>query len=134
MLNLLRARQQPSFHVLIPASETNKKLCKTLLSSFVLNYPSPTLINFKEVFTGDGWDKGAHAGKIKGVYDFLSKDKKVRGYDVWFRLPPEVMVKRYHTLIHEANESNMAQSFKKDHGKEIISERFRSTHNGHLWS
>ena len=112
-LNLLRARQQPSFHILIPASETNEKLCKTLLSSFLLNYPSPTLINFGEVFTGDSWDKGSHAGKIKGVYDFLNKDKKVRdddlvlvidGYDVWFQLPPEVMVKRYHILIHETNQ------------------------------
>ena len=112
-LNLLKARQQRSFHVLIPASETNEKLCKTLLSSSLLNYPSPTLINFEEVFTGDSWDKGTHAGKIKGVYDFLNKDKKVRdddlvlvidGYDVWFQLPPEIMVKRYHMLIHEANQ------------------------------
>lgn len=107
------ALRGPSFHVLIPASETNDKLCKTLLSAFVLNYPPPTLINFGQVFTGDSWDKGSHAGKIKGVYDFLIKDEKVHdddlvliidGYDVWFQLTPEVLVKRYHKLIHDANQ------------------------------
>ena len=107
------ALREPSFHVLIPASETNEKLCKTLLSGFILNYPPPTLINFGQVFTGDNWDKGSHAGKIKGVYDFLSKDKKVYdddlvlvidGYDVWFQLPPEVLVQRYHKIIRDANQ------------------------------
>lgn len=118
------AMGEPSFHVLIPASETNDMLCKTLLSAFVLNYPPPTLINFGKVFTGDGWDQGTHAGKIKGVYDFLRKDKKVHdddlvlvidGYDVWFQLPPEVMVKRYHKLIQDTN-----QRLRKQYG--IISE------------
>ena len=114
------ALREPSFHVLIPASETNDKLCKTLLSAFVLNYPPPTLINFGQVFTGDNWDKGSHAGKIKGVYDFLNEDQKVHdddlilvidGYDVWFQLPPEVLVRRYHKLIHDAN-----QKLRKEYG------------------
>ena len=102
-----------SLHLLIPASKSNENLCKTLLSSFVLNYPSPTLINFGEVFTGTNWDNGSHAGKINGVYNFLSNDKKVRdddlvliidGYDVWFQLPPEVLVKRYLNVVRIANE------------------------------
>ncbi|MCJ1371421.1 hypothetical protein MMC20_002636 [Loxospora ochrophaea] len=102
----------PSFHVLIPASETNENLCKTLLSSFLLNYPPPTLINFEKIFTGDNWDKGSHAGKIQGVYDYLSNTKNVRdddlvlvidGYDVWFQLPPEVLIKRYHAVVRQAD-------------------------------
>ncbi|MCJ1398500.1 hypothetical protein MMC11_001700 [Xylographa trunciseda] len=101
-----------SFHVLIPASASNDKLCKTLISSFLLNFPPPTLVNFGEIFTGDNWDNGTHAGKIKGVYNFLSESSQVHdddlvliidGYDVWFQLPPEVLVKRYHTLIQDAN-------------------------------
>ena len=114
----IATERSPQLHVLIPASETNDRLCKTLLSSFLLNYPSPTLINFGKVFTGDTWDKGSHAGKIGGVYDFLSKDEKVYdgdlvlvidGYDVWFQLPPEVLVKRYITLIRAANKRLQTQ-------------------------
>lgn len=102
----------PSFHVLLPATETSDKLCKTLLSAFVLNYPPPTLINYGEVYTGDGWDNGTHAAKINGVYNFLSQSSKIRdddlvlvvdGYDVWFQLPPEVLVKRYHKIMRDTN-------------------------------
>lgn len=103
----------PAFHLIIPASESNSELCKTLLSSFILSYPPPTLVNYGKVFNGAGWDKGSHAGKIRGVYDFLSDKKKVKdddlvlvvdGYDVWFQLPPEVMIRRYHSMVLEANE------------------------------
>ena len=106
-------KTNPAFHLIIPASESNPELCKTLLSSFILSYPSATLINYGKVFEGAGWDKGTHAGKIRGVYDFLDNKKEVKdddlvliidGYDVWFQLPPEVMIKRYHAMVLEANE------------------------------
>ena len=106
-------KTSPSFHLLIPASKKNPNLCKTLLSSFLLNYPSPTLINYGKVFDESKWGKGSHTGKIRGVYEFLSDDKKVKdddlvliidGYDVWFQLPPQILIERYYTLISEANE------------------------------
>ena len=105
-------KTSPAFHLVIPASESNPKLCKTLLSSFLLGYPSATLVNHGKAFEGAGWDKGSHAGKIRGVYDFLSR-KEVKdddlvlvidGYDVWFQLPPEIMIRRYQALVKEANE------------------------------
>ncbi|KAL8784787.1 MAG: hypothetical protein Q9213_003767 [Squamulea squamosa] len=105
-------KTNPSFHLLIPATEPNSNFCKTLLSTFVLAYPPPTLINYGKKFHGDNWDKGSHAGKIRGVYDYLSNEQKVKdedmvlivdGYDVWFQLPPVIMIKRYQQLINEAN-------------------------------
>jgi len=105
-------KTNPAFHLLIPATESNPELCKTLLSSFLLSYPSPTLVNFGKEFHGDNWDKGTHAAKIRGISDFLSDKSKVKdddlvlivdGYDVWFQLPPEVMIRRYHAMIVEAN-------------------------------
>lgn len=105
-------KTNPSFHLLIPASQSNANLCKTLLSSFVLSYPPPTLINYGKVFDGEGWDKGTHTGKIKGTYDYLSTAEHVKdddlvliidGYDVWFQLPPEVMIRRYHMILNAAN-------------------------------
>ena len=103
----------PSFHLLIPASQSNPNLCKTLLSAFVLSYPSPTLINFGKVFNEDVWGEGSHVGKIRGVYNFLNDGKKAKdddlvmitdGYDVWFQLPPEVLIERYHAINKEANQ------------------------------
>ena len=105
-------KTNPAFHLIIPASEPKPDLCKTLLSSFVLGYPSPTLVNYGKVFEGAGWDKGSHAGKIRGVYDFLN-NKQVKdddlvliidGYDVWFQLPPEILIRRYHAGVLEVNE------------------------------
>ncbi|KAI9876191.1 MAG: hypothetical protein M1830_007058, partial [Pleopsidium flavum] len=103
----------PSFHLLIPASETNANLCKTILSAFILNYPPPTLINFGKTFSGESWDNGTHTGKIRGIYNFLMDEKQVDdqdlvlvidGYDVWFQLPPEVMIRRYHSIVRSAGE------------------------------
>ena len=105
-------KTNPSFHLLIPASQSNSNLCKTLLSSFVLGYPSPTLINYRKVFEGDRWDNGTHVAKIRGVYDYLNNGAKMEdddlvliidGYDVWFQLPPEILITRYHSMLVEAN-------------------------------
>ncbi|KAL8712674.1 MAG: hypothetical protein Q9220_003206 [cf. Caloplaca sp. 1 TL-2023] len=105
-------KTNPSFHLLVPASESNPDLCKTLLTSFVLAYPPPTLVNYGKKFEGGNWDKGSHTGKIRGVYDYLKNNKNmadedmvliVDGYDVWFQLPPIIMIKRYQQLIEAAN-------------------------------
>jgi len=105
-------KTNPSFHLLIPVSQSNANLCKTLLSSFVLGYPPPTLVNYGKVFVGEGWDKGTHTGKIKGTYDYLNTARHIKdddlvlivdGYDVWFQLPPEVMIRRYHKILDAAS-------------------------------
>jgi len=99
--------------LVIPASEANANLCKTILSAFILNYPAPTLINYGKTFTGDSWDKGTHTGKIRGIYDFLMDAKHIGdqdlvliidGYDVWFQLPPEVLIERYNSITRRANQ------------------------------
>lgn len=104
----------PSFHLLIPATHSNSNLCKTLLSSFVLGYPSPTLINYGKKFdVQSDMSNGTHIGKVRGVYDFLNDEKKVKdddlvlivdGYDIWFQLPPRIMIERYYMMMDEANE------------------------------
>lgn len=127
-------KTNPSFHLLIPASESNSNLCKTLLSSFALAYPPPTLVNYGKKFDGEGWDKGSHAGKIRGVYDYLMDKEKVKdedmvliidGYDVWFQLPPVIMIKRYHQLINEANSRlrrRYGTELKSTEGMEVATE------------
>ena len=106
-------KTSPSLHLLIPASRSNPDLCKTLLSAFVLGYPAPTLINWGKKY-GDSEEDWAisHTAKIRGVYNYLNDQKKVKeddlvmivdGYDVWFQLPPQIMVARYLEMVAEAN-------------------------------
>ncbi|KAI9674095.1 MAG: hypothetical protein M1817_001913 [Caeruleum heppii] len=108
----------PSFLLLVPASQTNPNLCKTLLSAFILDYPTPTLINFNKSFNEGGWDNGTHIGKIRGVLEYLSHSSGTRdddvvlvvdGYDVWFQLPPELMLSRFHRALREANARSVKQ-------------------------
>ena len=116
----LDGQRHPNIHLLIPASETNVNLCKTLISAFLLRYPPPTLINYGKFFDATSWDKGSHTGKIRGVLDYLSGNSQVRdddlvliidGYDVWFQLPPELLVARYHRLVQ-----NAGKRLRKDYG------------------
>ena len=106
-------KTSPSFHLLIPASDPNTDLCKTLLSAFILGYPAPTLLNWGKRYGDLEEDRiASHTAKIRGVYDFLSDERQVKdddlvliidGYDVWFQLPPQIMLSRYHEMIAEAN-------------------------------
>lgn len=106
-------KTSPSLHLLIPASQSNPDLCKTLLSAFVLGYPAPTLINWGKKY-GDSEEEWAigHTAKIRGVYNYLNDPSKVKeddlvmvidGYDVWFQLPPQILISRYHEMVAEAN-------------------------------
>lgn len=83
-----------------------------MLSAIVLNYPPPTLINFNKPFRLAHWDQISRSGKIRGIYDYLSKNDKVyeddlvlvvNGQHVWFQLPPEVLIKRFHRILKGAN-------------------------------
>lgn len=113
-----KASGHTPLHLLIPASEKNSGLCKTLLSASLLNYPTPTLINFNKTFDGDGPGKGSHTGKIRGIHDYLAYDTKLKpddtvlivdGYDVWFQLPPEVLLRRYRQMLERSNDRLMKE-------------------------
>jgi hypothetical protein len=55
----------------------NTNLCKTLVSAAVLNYPPPTLINYKR----EKIDARQGADIVKGIYNFLL-GKEVRPSDL----------------------------------------------------
>ncbi len=101
------------FHLVIPATEKDPRLCKTLLSALILDYPPPTLVNFNRTFRKGSPYRDTHLSKIRGILDFLSNARIVKpddlvlvvdGYDVWFQLPPELLFKRYHHMVSTANE------------------------------
>ncbi|PIA93040.1 hypothetical protein CB0940_04800 [Cercospora beticola] len=99
-------------HLLIPATSTNSELCKLLLSAQILGYPTPVLINYGDHEATDGYVQ--HLAKVEGILRYLEKLEAsdeyqedlvliIDGYDIWFQLRPDVLLKRFFAINAAAN-------------------------------
>ncbi|RDA89063.1 hypothetical protein CP532_2228 [Ophiocordyceps camponoti-leonardi (nom. inval.)] len=100
-------------HEEVTHSEVN--LCKTILTLTLLGYPSVEIVAWggkddDAILRGGG----SHNAKITSVLDFVNDEGRrnkagfedelilmVDGYDVWFQLPPEVLIARYHSILQD---------------------------------
>lgn len=111
--------------MVIPASHTDSNLCKSVISSAVLGYPAPVLVNWDQKYEDEHLlFGGAHLAKITGVLLYLDsllnankKDENdlvmvIDGFDVWYQLRPNVMIERYLEINKAAN-----LRLKEEHGK-----------------
>ncbi len=99
--------------LVVPASQSDVNLCKTLLSAAALNYPTPILINWQKTYDDPNLTAGgSHIAKIGGVLDYLKSLSPqmdeglvvlIDGYDVWFQLRPSVLIERYYDINKRAN-------------------------------
>ncbi|KAF2152158.1 hypothetical protein K461DRAFT_322248 [Myriangium duriaei CBS 260.36] len=91
-------------HLLVPATSSNENLCRLFLSAFAPSYPTPVLINWAAPESPDKFVQ--HVAKVQGISDYLAKLQRagkhkddlvliLDGYDVWFQLGPDVLLKRY---------------------------------------
>lgn len=110
------------FVVVVPADSPGPDLCKVITSAIAIGYPSPIIVNWGKDFHKGGSGFGSsHLGKIMGTLEYLDgvtgesghDDDKLRdddlvlivdAYDIWFQLPPEVLIRRYHQNNQLANE------------------------------
>jgi hypothetical protein len=105
-------------HLLVPANRADARMCRTLTSALINDYPSPTIINW-ETQEGDdsmnGYDMTT--GKNWGVLKYLRNlpaeaDQDlvimVDAYDVIFQLPLNITLQRYEAVNTQAN-SRLAQ-------------------------
>lgn len=100
-------------HLLVPASKPDVNLCRTVLSAAVLNYSTPTLINWGKEFHNDSLSSGgSHLAKISGVLHYLREVGKdsdddlvmiIDAYDVWLQLRPDILLSRYYAANARAN-------------------------------
>lgn len=97
-------------HLLIPATSSNAGLCRLLFSAAILNYPVPTLINWGTA--EDANEFVQHIAKVNKILDYLKGFPKkndadlvliVDGYDVWFQLGADVLIRRYFAINKAAN-------------------------------
>lgn len=114
-------------HLLVPATSTNPELCKLLLSAQILGYPTPVLINYGDHEAKDGYVQ--HLAKVGGILNYLegleSSDEYMEdlvliidGYDVWFQLRPDVLIKRFYAINAAANARTIQR-----YGEKVFAER-----------
>lgn len=127
--------------LVIPATSINTDVCRLILSSHLLQYPPPVLVNWNRTY--DGWGmQGSHLAKPKGIFEYLealpaaaSNDLVivVDGLDTWFQLKPDTLITRYHEMTRRANDRIVQQLgpylVEKN---DIQSKVFFSTQN-HCW-
>lgn len=103
----------------MPADAPHLSLCKSVMSSVALGYPLPILLNWKGEFNRPEWHlAGSHIAKLESLHaaiealladpnDIAHDDDLavlVDSYDIWFQLPPSVLIQRYHQLNKEADQ------------------------------
>lgn len=87
------------------------------MSAVAMGYPSPILLNWNREYNRPTWQfAGSHIAKLEGflggIESLLETDPDaseddvavlVDAYDVWFQLPPSVLLERFHQLNREAD-------------------------------
>lgn len=107
--------------VFMSADSPHINLCKSAMSAVALGYPAPILLNWGGEFYPKEWYlAGSHIAKLESllsvIEDLLARAEGedsdahdhdlavlVGAHDVWFQLPPSVLIQRYHQLNREAD-------------------------------
>lgn len=90
------------------------------MSAVALGYPLPTLLNWGGEFDRPEWHfAGSHIAKLESlsavIEELLENDADaheddialmIDAYDLWFQLPPSVLIQRFNQLNAEADERN----------------------------
>ncbi|KAF5540842.1 hypothetical protein FMEXI_8339 [Fusarium mexicanum] len=124
--------QDRRFALIVPSTNPSPNLCRTVFSAMALGYPSPVIINWGLNYRDiSHWRLGKNLPKIVGFVNYLDSvmhpsaaaEEKlfdddivlmVDAYDVWFQLPAQVLLSRYHEINRRANERLRKQWKRKD--------------------
>ncbi|KAF4342459.1 hypothetical protein FBEOM_3608 [Fusarium beomiforme] len=110
------------FALIVPCTKPSPNMCKNIFSALALGFPSPIIINWGVNYQDiSHWHFGKALPKIIGFVDYLdsvmhpnatASEKleeddivlMVDAFDVWFQLPAQVLLSRYHDINRRANE------------------------------
>lgn len=99
----------PNFHLVMPFEYESSDFCKSALSAMLLNYPPPTVVQFK---SGHATSEKRHEAILNDTLHYLSNTKLVKDKDLvlivdaqqmWFQLPSDVMIEQYKRLLEDGN-------------------------------
>ncbi|KAI9712176.1 MAG: hypothetical protein M1828_001737 [Chrysothrix sp. TS-e1954] len=113
-------------HLLVPATSSNKHLCRLIASLTALDYPTPVFIHWGRPEAENPYVQ--HLAKVEGILDYLNDIEKTNGddlvlildgYDILVQLPPSLIIQRYYDVIGRANarvRDRLGQKKMEEHG------------------
>ncbi|KAH5738065.1 hypothetical protein HBI20_015160 [Parastagonospora nodorum] len=99
----------PNFHLVMPAEKDKDAFCRTTLSSMLLNYPPPTVVDLNREFKDNDQRERE---TLLGIKHYIENSKYVQDEDVvlivdgensWFQLPSDAIIKQYARVLEDAN-------------------------------
>ncbi|ODH13676.1 hypothetical protein ACO22_07019 [Paracoccidioides brasiliensis] len=102
----------PNFYLIIRGSWNDTRICRTLFTSMILNYPPPTAVYPDDSTPKEGQAEQSQLDPALVMYNYLTQSNHMKDDDVllivdndtWFQLPPEVMLQRFHEMLKRSNE------------------------------
>ncbi|KAJ5354730.1 hypothetical protein N7541_005774 [Penicillium brevicompactum] len=110
-------KPNPRLHVLVPALQGSRGVCRTITSAMILGYPPPTLIGYGSDAPG-ATEAENMVDRITRARNYLRDSKTVHdndfvlmvdGLDTIFQLPPQVLIKRFQSIIRANNQKLQAK-------------------------
>ncbi|KAJ5240087.1 hypothetical protein N7468_004706 [Penicillium chermesinum] len=104
-------KPNPQLHILLPAQRSSRGSCRTITSAMILGYPPPTLIGYGHEAHGTT-DFEQMVGRMKRTLAYLEHSRTVKdrdivllvdSEDVFFQLPPQVLVTRFQNILRKNN-------------------------------
>ncbi|KAH7007072.1 hypothetical protein EDB80DRAFT_718183 [Ilyonectria destructans] len=107
--------------VIVSATDPSPDICKFILTAIALGYPRPIIVNWGlDYHSVSKWKNGKGLIKTVGIVKYLDAalhpnahpDEKLDeddlvlmsdGSDVWFQLPPDILLARFHRSNARAN-------------------------------
>lgn len=109
-------KQNPQFHLLVHAPKITTNVCRSLLSSFLLDYPPPTLVGYRhpsnetESVATDFWLEYG----VSDIAGYLSQETRIRdddfvaivdGESTIFQLPTKALLTEFNAQTKAANDA-----------------------------
>lgn len=108
-----------NLHLLMHAPHTDVTLCKSITSSLALDYPTPRLINWGQELEAHNDNLAKFSALVKyldGLPGGRDEDLVliVDGYNTWFQLRPEVLIRRFLEVNDRATKRIQTESKSED--------------------
>ena len=110
--NRLLQQQDHMLKLVLPSSEADGELCKTVLTAAILGYPAPSMINYDASLRGPEKQSERDFQRIKMMHEYLLRHSQEADNDIvvllgspynFMQLRPEVLLSRYYRIVDEAS-------------------------------
>ncbi|KAJ5541159.1 hypothetical protein N7494_006235 [Penicillium frequentans] len=104
-------KPNPNLHVLVPMQQGSRGACRTLASAMILGYPPPILVGYGKNTPGVT-ESERTVDRITRLRDYLKPSHIMKDHDlvlvvdaedVFFQLPPEILVTRFQEILRTNN-------------------------------